>query len=239
MCSATFVMRSPLRAKERQVEELLQLPMDPNYQLFYAGTLQSPLGEAAKRGLLEIVQTLVEAGARSQGSETLTSLAEMAFSTDRTFTPERLEIVSLLWQTNEEAIKMRDLLAGLSLRVPLSADGMQMLHFAAQLCLKAGRAEFYPALLSVAIAKRHVNTVRHLLDAGVDANCTDLDGKPQLLAAAELGHLEIVRLLLQAGASKNLSGTAGDLTPLALAREKGYEEIVRLLAEDDLGDQRP
>jgi ankyrin repeat protein len=46
-------------------------------------------------------------------------------------------------------------------------------------------------------------TVKQLLANGADPNATDAEGWSALQAAAENGHLEIVKLLVKAGANKN------------------------------------
>ncbi|CAE6945070.1 ANKRD50 [Symbiodinium natans] len=48
-----------------------------------------------------------------------------------------------------------------------------------------------------------------------------------LLEASRLGHVEMVRLLLEAGANKNLGLVNG--TPLAVAARQGHQEVVRVL----------
>ena len=53
---------------------------------------------------------------------------------------------------------------------------------------------------------------------------------PSLFVAAENGHLEVVRLLLEAGADENSERTDG-ATAMFLAAEEGHLEVVRSLLE--------
>ena len=62
-----------------------------------------------------------------------------------------------------------------------------------------------------------------------DPNVTNTQGWTALHFAAEHGHLECVRLLLEAGASVNPAN--GPFTPLFVAVQQGYAEVVRLLLE--------
>ena len=50
------------------------------------------------------------------------------------------------------------------------------------------------------------------------------------MLAAERGQVEIARLVLEAGISKELQDIAGS-TALVISAEKGYVEIARLLLE--------
>ena len=50
-----------------------------------------------------------------------------------------------------------------------------------------------------------------------------------MTVAAENGHLEAVRLLLEAGADKDATTTDG-ATALSIAADKGHLEVVRVIA---------
>lgn len=81
----------------------------------------------------------------------------------------------------------------------------------------------------------HVEIVRRLLETGIDVDHVNNLGWTALLEAVILGdggtrHTEVVGLLLEAGAAPNLADGNG-VRPLAHARERGYDEIERLLVE--------
>ena len=78
-----------------------------------------------------------------------------------------------------------------------------------------------------------------------DINGTDCMGSTALRWAAEKGHQEVVKMILEReDVNPDQRGTKDDRTPLWLAAEKGYEGIVEMLLERDdvnpnqkLGDQ--
>ena len=69
--------------------------------------------------------------------------------------------------------------------------------------------------------------VRELIEENADLEYLELGWTP-LIKAAVHGHVEVVRLLLEAGANKDAAGLSGD-TPLILASHWGDDAIVRLL----------
>src|SRR5258708_6529117 len=80
----------------------------------------------------------------------------------------------------------------------------------------------------------HVEAVKLLLATAIDKNHVNNLGWTALLEAVILGdggatHTEIVRLLVEAGASVNIADRDG-VTPLAHARKSGYSGMVRILS---------
>ena len=65
--------------------------------------------------------------------------------------------------------------------------------------------------------------------AGAAVDKSSATGRTPLYCAAEKGFVEIVRLLLAAGADKSLTTNQGYWTPLKIAEEKGKTEVVSLL----------
>ena len=72
--------------------------------------------------------------------------------------------------------------------------------------------------------ENNVAQIERLLQKPMDPN-----GHGFVLAAS-LGHLEVVRLLLEAGADKHAVDTEGD-TALSAAAQEGHLEVVRMLLE--------
>jgi ankyrin repeat protein len=80
----------------------------------------------------------------------------------------------------------------------------------------------------------HVEAVKILLATDIDKDHINNLGWTALLEAVILGdggpkHTEIVRLLVEAGASVNIGDRDG-VTPLAHARKSGYSGMVRILS---------
>jgi ankyrin repeat protein len=168
---------------------------------------------------------------------------------------------------NREAVDGRQ-------RTPLHVAVYQKQHEAARTLLRLGanpnalEIDRYDAITIAAVAN-DVPMLRIALDGGGDASAitSRYDGTA-LIAAAHLGHTEVVRMLIAAGSPldhvNNLGWTAliesivlGDggrnhtdaltalvraganvnipdrqgVTPLALARQRGYREMVRILLE--------
>jgi ankyrin repeat protein len=78
------------------------------------------------------------------------------------------------------------------------------------------------------VGKSDTITVQAFLDAGMNPNATDRNGTPAVVAAAEAGHLDIVKTLLAEGADVNIRNNNGDVA-LLLAERNGHHEIVQLL----------
>jgi ankyrin repeat protein len=79
----------------------------------------------------------------------------------------------------------------------------------------------------------HIETVRELLDTEIDIDHVNNLGWTALLEAIILGdggptYIEIVRLLIEAGADINIADD-DDVSPLAHARSKNYAEIADML----------
>jgi len=85
-----------------------------------------------------------------------------------------------------------------------------------------------PAPLWIAAETGQVNTVRTLLENGVDVDAKNAKGATALWLAASNGHLEVVRLLLEKGAAVDAKNDNG-VTPLWTAAANGHLEVVRLL----------
>jgi ankyrin repeat protein len=71
-------------------------------------------------------------------------------------------------------------------------------------------------------------TARHLLERGADPGATDLKGNTLLHAAADGGQAGMVSAFLALGVDPRRRNRAGQ-RPIDLARERGYDEVVRLL----------
>lgn len=93
-----------------------------------------------------------------------------------------------------------------------------------------------PAALWEAARTGDVSRVRALLDAGVDPDAPSRYGATALSFAAQKGHLEVVRLLLERGATVDVTDTFYDQTPLAWALSDGHFDVAVLLLEKGAAD---
>lgn len=84
-----------------------------------------------------------------------------------------------------------------------------------------------------AVRGAQIEAVRALIEKKVDVNQREDDGileATPLLIAAQSGKIEILKLLLKAGADFNMKDAYGD-TPIHLAISEGHVEIVKLLID--------
>lgn len=84
----------------------------------------------------------------------------------------------------------------------------------------------YP--LSVAIRANNVDRLLELLKQGASPNSV-ITCTPVLFQAADEGHIEMVKILLQSGADVNKACTDSGATPLYAAAKEGRNDIVNIL----------
>ena len=103
------------------------------------------------------------------------------------------------------------------------------------------------SLISVAFAKADVSdknaqliqaakdgnllAVKTALSEGAAPNAKDEGGVPVLMWAANNGHTEVVKLLLEKDADVNVKETTTGCTALFMAAQEGHPEVVKLLLE--------
>ena len=86
-----------------------------------------------------------------------------------------------------------------------------------------------PDPLLDAVRRNDVATVRSLLLNRKDPNTADADGRTALHLAAELGHIEIAKHLVDAGAIKDATTSLEGYTPLHLAAGAAQTDMVIFL----------
>lgn len=85
--------------------------------------------------------------------------------------------------------------------------------------------------LMLAATQGRANAVACLLKSGADVNLVTNDGVSALILASELGHIEVVKLLLDNSANLKAKRISDGLTALIIAANKGHDDIVKLLIE--------
>jgi hypothetical protein len=85
-------------------------------------------------------------------------------------------------------------------------------------------------LLMLASGLGHVEIVRQMVTAGIDANGRGLKQRTPLMAAAAFDRAEVVKVLLAQGADPQAHDEDGN-TALMVARDKGSDNVTALLAE--------
>ena len=76
-----------------------------------------------------------------------------------------------------------------------------------------------------------VEKAKSLIKDGANPNTQDHNGWTPLHEVAQRNHLELVQLLLEAGANPNIPGGDDHYTPLHDAVEAGHVDVVKLLIE--------
>jgi ankyrin repeat protein len=216
----------------------------------------TPLHIAAQEGHLEIVETLLAAGAdkdkpNNKGFTSLHISAQegyleivetlLAAGADKdTSTKKRFTPLHIAAQEGHLEVVKKLLAAGAN-KDKSDKDGLTPLHIAAhkgnlevvETLLNAGadknesdKHEF--TALNIAAHKGHLEVVGTLLAAGADKDKPTKKGSTPLHIAVHNGHLEIVKKLLAAGADKDKPNNEGS-TPLHIAAHKGNLEVVKTL----------
>ena len=80
-----------------------------------------------------------------------------------------------------------------------------------------------------AAEKGDANKVAKFIKKGADVNFSDNVGWTPLFRAAQKGHVEVVKMLLDAGAE--IEKTTSGITPLCWAADSGKTDVVKLLLE--------
>jgi ankyrin repeat protein len=208
------------------VKTLLQQGVSPNSRSEYQDT--SALTAAVRGSHTVIVRLLIQTGA------------------DVNYQNEFNRSTALMFVKNPRIAALL-IHAGAEVNV-FDNWGMSPLNWAAtdagievtQVLLEAG-AGTTPEInrLMLAASRGSTDELRRLLEQGTDINTPDRVGWTPLSVAAEIGHADMARLLLEAGANPNIRYTGwiplapphGEFTPLMGAAKHGHTEITKLLLE--------
>lgn len=83
--------------------------------------------------------------------------------------------------------------------------------------------------LIIATIEDHAGIVRILLDEGADTSVAGHDGVTALIVAAQLGHLGVAKMLIEAGACLELATSGHGRTALIEAAREGHLEVNKAL----------
>mmetsp|Transcript_77836 Transcript_77836/g.195734 ORF Transcript_77836/g.195734 Transcript_77836/m.195734 type:complete len:708 (-) Transcript_77836:367-2490(-) len=89
------------------------------------------------------------------------------------------------------------------------------------------------SLLAVAARCGDTEGAKLLLEAGASPESVDEHGVPPIRWAAENGHVHIIRLLHEAGASLDLADKVRHATPAHWAAVAGHVQVLRLLSQEE------
>jgi ankyrin repeat protein/type II secretory pathway predicted ATPase ExeA len=192
---------------------------------------RTPLMLAAGRGHLEVARILLDRGAAIGAANTTlgTALAYAAWSGHWEVVSELLRRGSRTDSTNGE---------GWTPLMYAAINGhtqcvKELLDRGAD--VNARNREGRTAL-SAAVWNGHTRLARALLDRGANVNAKTQDGWTPLLGAAFNGDSAMVGLLLDRGADRSARTRTG-MTAVAIARERGHDDIAQTLSRPRIGRQ--
>ncbi|XP_018903045.2 LOW QUALITY PROTEIN: uncharacterized protein [Bemisia tabaci] len=193
-----------------------------NHKTYYLSRTPSPLSIAARKGLLEIVKTLIEFGANINALS-----ANESSPIFEACKKGRFKVAQLLLQHGATPdSKFVD-------ETPLSICAQKGYLSVLQVLIKfnatvdiadsRGRTPLYRAS-----EQGYVRIVKKLLETGAAINVRTECGETPLSIAAKNGHLKTVKILLKFGAAIDIIDTKGN-SPLFKASSNGHIKVVRLL----------
>ncbi|EKT59917.1 ankyrin repeat domain-containing protein [Providencia sneebia] len=188
----------------------------------------NPLLQAAEEGQLTRVQQLVEQGADIEKRDIRLRTPLLAATHNN-----QIDVARYLIENGAD-VNAKDAIQD-SAYLYAGARGLQEIL---ELTLSHGAdlksVNRYGGTALIPAAERgHIKTVETLIDAGVDVNHVNRLGWTALIEAIVLGdgsdkYAQIVTLLIHGGADVNLADSKG-ITPLTLAKNKGYTNLVNIL----------
>jgi ankyrin repeat protein len=194
----------------------------------------SALQEAAQRGDVQAVRTLLDQGADKDKNDVAYAFVQAALN-------GHLQVVELFLQRGVDPNVPYTFAAKRFYPLEEAAYGGNikivrlLLDHGAQIDSMNGPFNF--TALTQAAARGHTEIVRLLLERGADVTIPDAWGTSILWwAVRDAGKAEIVEMLLAHGADPGIKGREIDImkrwrTPLEVAQEKGNTRIVRLLQQ--------
>jgi ankyrin repeat protein/DNA-binding beta-propeller fold protein YncE len=190
--------------------------------------LNMALIAAAGQGDLAAVKDLLNQGASVHASngQGVTALIAAAYQ-------NQLEVAKVLIEAGAD-VNVKDNTQQSAYLIPTAEGYLDLLKLTLQVGADVHSLDSYNGTGLIRAADRgHVEIIEELLKTDIAIDHVNRLGWTALLEAIILGdgrqrHTEVVRLLVQAGADVNLADSNG-VTPLAHARQRGFEEIEAIL----------
>ena len=195
--------------------------LDPQKHLYFPAS--TPLHEATKEGMVEVIEVLIEAGADIEAKDKYgdTPLHKAAKFGE-------VEAIQLFLQAsaNKDA---REINCATPLHLAANygkPESIGILLDAGAVIEAVDIAGCTP--LHIAVVNKHVKVLMTLLKAGADREAKNHTGNTPLHVAAGNGHVETLMALLEAKADKEARDKDGD-TPLHIAALEGKVEAFKAL----------
>jgi hypothetical protein len=191
-------------------------------------TLNAALIDAAGKGDLAEVNRLLEQGASVKAADGAgrTALIAAAYG-------NHVDVARVLIEAGAD-VNAKDDTQQSAYLIPTADGGLEMLLLTLANGGDVHSLDSYNGTGLIRAADRgHVDIIRELLKTDIKIDHVNRLGWTALLEAIILGdggerHTEVVRLLVDAGADVNLADSAG-VTPLAHARQRGFDAIIQIL----------
>jgi ankyrin repeat protein len=183
---------------------------------------------AASRNDLQMVDLLLRAGADAKGSNEYgaTALYAAAAHSDSAMTEKLLAAGA---DANKSLLSGETPLMEAARRGNLGTVRALLSAGANPNAQDAGGGQ---NALMWAISERHTEVIKELLRRGADVHAGSKTGFTALMFAAQQGDVDIVRVLVGAGAKPNDPQTKTSLTPLIIASAMGHVKTVELLLDN-------
>ncbi len=177
----------------------------------------SALGVASKNGYVEVVKILIanlksaNASTQKMYNNALSNAVEKGF----------LEIVKVLLAAGAQVTHLKE--------YDLSSQSQEMFELLISSAACDNQKTYINSLLHNVCRKGKTELLKTLIAHGADLNSLDADGRTPLHVAADCNRVEIVTLLIDAGADVNKREEQYGRTPLYLAIYDRNLDIVKLL----------
>jgi ankyrin repeat protein len=190
--------------------------------------LNTALIAAARQGDAAAVKSLLSRGASVHASDErgVTALIAAAYQ-------NHVEVAKLLIEAGAD-VNVKDDTQQSAYLIPTADGYLELLKLTLEAGADVHSLDSYNGTGLIRAADRgHVEIIEELLKTDIDIDHVNRLGWTALLEAIILGdggprHTAVVRLLVKAGVDVNLADGNG-VTPLAHARQRGFEEIIAIL----------